>query len=210
MSRSLPSAIGPMARKSVLVTDYEQEFNPKLTFTLPSTVGSVVGVPLQTTSGAVLGVLTVGRVSGRPPHTEIDQDQLAGFGANAGNALELEEARSEHEHQRSAQEHERIAADLHDHVIQELFTVGMAPQGIARRLTKTDLKERVNGYVTTLDATVKRIRDTIYQLQTDTEPERTLPQRLADVVDEETAVAGLGVDTEFDGRLVDLHTPADR
>jgi hypothetical protein len=68
----------------------------------------------------------------------------------------------------------------------------------------------VNGYVTTLDATVKRIRDTIYQLQTDTEPERTLPQRLADVVDEETAVAGLGVDTEFDGRLVDLHTPAGR
>jgi hypothetical protein len=54
----------------VLVTDYEREFDPEPTFTLPSTVGSVVGAPLRTIAGAVLGVLTVGRVSGRPSLTD--------------------------------------------------------------------------------------------------------------------------------------------
>ncbi|HET9650446.1 MAG TPA: GAF domain-containing protein [Microlunatus sp.] len=137
------SLVGRVIRtgKPVLVAEYEREFDPELDFTLPSTVGSSIGVPLQSTSGVVFGALTVGRIPGRAPFTDNDRDQLNGFGANASIALKLEEARTEQEQLRSIQDHDRIGADLHDHVIQELFAVGMGLQGMVRRLPNQKLKD---------------------------------------------------------------------
>ena len=57
---------------------------------------------------------------------------MAGSFANqAAIAIELAEARAEQQRVDMLDERERIAADLHDHVIQRLFAAGLGLQSIA-------------------------------------------------------------------------------
>ncbi|HET9650445.1 MAG TPA: ATP-binding protein [Microlunatus sp.] len=64
----------------------------------------------------------------------------------------------------------------------------------------------MSSYVTSLDATVKRVRDTIYRLHADGPSQQTLVQRLGDVIERQTAEAGLRVETEYRGAVADLET----
>ena len=52
----------------------------------------------------------------------------AGFASQASVAIELAAARAEHQRCAVHDERDRIAADLHDHVIQRLFATGVALQ----------------------------------------------------------------------------------
>ena len=97
-------------------------------------------------AGAVRGVLVVAHPRNRACFTISDRDQLARFAGHAGVALELEKARQERESLRRLEDHERIAADLHDHVIQELFATGMGLQSLLSQLTRPDQRARVAGF----------------------------------------------------------------
>ena len=55
----------------------------------------------------------------------------AGFANQAAVAIELAEARAEQQRAAMLDERERIAADLHDHVIQRLFAAGLSLQALA-------------------------------------------------------------------------------
>ena len=57
----------------------------------------------------------------------------ASFASHAAVALELAQARADQITLAQVEDHDRIAADLHDHVIQELFALGMRLQGHAAR-----------------------------------------------------------------------------
>jgi signal transduction histidine kinase len=60
---------------------------------------------------------------------------------------------------------ERIARDLHDVVIQRLFATGMQLQAAAMRVPDTGLRERLERSVADLDATIRDVRATIFELQ---------------------------------------------
>ena len=60
---------------------------------------------------------------------------------------------------------ERIAHDLHDHVIQRLFAAGMDLQGSIARARSPELVERLSRTVDDLHATIQEIRTTIFGLQ---------------------------------------------
>lgn len=153
-------------------------------------------------------VLVVGREPGRPRFTRTDLDQLAGFTAQVAIASELEATRVDHEAIAVMQEHERIAADLHDHVIQELFATGMGLQNLVRGLDQPEKRERVLDYVDSIDATIRRIRSTIFQLDEPAEGGGTLKQQLRAVVDDHRPILGFAAHVEFSGPL-DLVVPAD-
>ena len=93
-------------------------------------VGPVMVVPL-TGRPEVTGVLTVARPHGRAAFTTDDLDMTAGFANQASVAIELADARAEQQRCAMDDERDRIAADLHDHVIQRLFATGLALQSIA-------------------------------------------------------------------------------
>ncbi len=57
-----------------------------------------------------------------------------GFANQAAVAVELAEARNEQQRAAMLDERERIAADLHDHVIQSIFAAGLTLQAVATRL----------------------------------------------------------------------------
>jgi len=63
------------------------------------------------------------------------------------------------------EERDRIAADLHDHVIQRLFAAGLSLQSVAARLPPGRDADRIVGAITDLDDTISQIRNTIFQLQ---------------------------------------------
>jgi signal transduction histidine kinase len=100
-------------------------------------------------------------------------------------------------------EHDRIAADLHDHVIQELFATGMGLQGMLSGIERPDLQARLVASVDALDNTIRQIRATIFQLQHDQVGTAPLKHRLLEVVEEERAALRAPVDVRFSGPLDD-------
>ena len=143
------------------------------------------------------GVLAVVRVRGRPVFRESDLEMVSGFANQAAVALELAEARAERERTRVLDERERIAADLHDHVIQRLFGAGLAVQSVAVRVAEPAYAERLRGVVGDLDDTIARIRTSIFALQqTDADGLRAA---VLQVVDEAGQVLGFRPMLRFTG-----------
>ena len=66
---------------------------------------------------------------------------------------------------RTLEDHERIARDLHDIVIQQLFASGMTLQGVWSRIKEPEIAQRVAAVVDDLDRTIREIRSVIFGLQ---------------------------------------------
>lgn len=73
----------------------------------------------------------VARVKGGRPFTEADLGMAATLADHAALALELADARADQQRIVLLEDHERIARDLHDHVTQRLFAIGLTVQSVA-------------------------------------------------------------------------------
>ena len=126
-------------------------------------IGPVLVVPLKG-SQRMHGVLTAARLRGSAAFTAEDLDMATGFASQASMAIELAEARAEQQRAAMFEERDRIAADLHDHVIQRLFATGLSLQSTIAGLPPGRGKDRILTAVTDLDDTIKQIRTSIFQL----------------------------------------------
>ena len=88
-------------------------------------------------------------------------------------ALAVEHARNEHNRHLLAvySGSDRIARDLHDHVIQRIFAVGLALQSAQRRLADEAMAERIGLAINDLDTTIADIRSLIFSLQHGARPD---------------------------------------
>jgi len=164
---------------------------------LGARIGPLIAVPLAA-GERVLGALLLGRAGGRPGFTESDLGMAASFAAHAAVAMELAEARADQILLAQAEDRDRIAGDLHDHVIQELFALGMKLQGHAARSDRATAA-RVNGYIDTLDEVIKKIRASIFGLQQPGQPPASLQARVMEIVDEHSAQLGFTASVSFTG-----------
>jgi GAF domain-containing protein len=154
--------------KPLLIDDYASAVGDAGIYGVPGSevvVGSMVCAPLLA-GQQVVGVLSVGRVAGRGSFTETDMDQLTLFAGHAWLALELAQAREARDALAWMEDHDRIAAELHNQVIQELFATGMGLEGLVHLLPSDGHRQRVLGYVDAIDSTIHRIRQTIFQCRT--------------------------------------------
>lgn len=193
------SVIEPVLRsgKPVLIEDYDQ--HDRSSADVPQPIGSIIAAPLLNDQ-RVVAAIVVGRLTGERPFDETDLDQLAGFAGHAGVALELDQSRSDREALALLREHERIAADLHDHVIQELFALAMGLQSMVGGLERPEQQTRVLGYVDALDDTIRRVRATIFQLN-HKRAAASLKHRLLAVLEQERPALGFAANVEFSGPL---------
>lgn len=81
-------------------------------------------------------------------------------------ALVLDQAERDDDRRMLAllEDRDRIARDLHDLVIQRLFAVGLQLQGASRLVERPQVAGRLQSAVTELDATIRDIRSTIFEL----------------------------------------------
>ncbi|AGZ42708.1 GAF domain-containing sensor histidine kinase [Actinoplanes friuliensis] len=123
--------------------------------------GPVLAAPL---AGADLpeGVLIVAGLTGGG---EDDAALLASFAGQAALALARARAQEQRELLVVLEDRERIARDLHDVVIQRLFATGMQLQAVAPHALRPEAAARINAAVDDLDATIRDIRRSIFELR---------------------------------------------
>nr|WP_082377360.1 MULTISPECIES: GAF domain-containing sensor histidine kinase [Micromonospora] len=133
---------------------------PALLHTGPATIS-----PLATAE-TLHGVLIVAHPAERGGGTS--KEDVALLGSFAGQAaLAMERARGQEERELLVvlEDRERIARDLHDVVIQRLFATGLQLQSAAP-MGRPEVANRINAAVDDLDATIRDIRRTIFELRT--------------------------------------------
>lgn len=151
--------------------------------------GPAVAVPLRA-GNVVTGVLLVMRTRGGPRFVRDLVPLLASFADQAALALELAEKHRQNRELAVLADRDRIAGDLHDHVIQRLFATGMSLQGTVRRIADPSVRRRVSRAVEQLDETVREIRTAIFDLHTTgTSGDDSLRRRMLDIVEELSAGA---------------------
>ncbi|MEU4216703.1 GAF domain-containing sensor histidine kinase [Actinoplanes sp. NPDC026623] len=125
--------------------------------------GPALAAPLAG-SDTLHGVLIVTQ-PGAQAASEDDAVLLPTFAGQAALALERARAQEEREQLVLLEDRERIARDLHDVVIQRLFATGMQLQGAVRHAVKPEAIKRINTAVDDLDATIRDIRQSIFELR---------------------------------------------
>jgi signal transduction histidine kinase len=153
----------------------------------------------------ITGVLLVLRGKERPPFLDEQLPLLAFFGSQASLALEL--AVKQHMQRRLdvVSDRDRIGQELHEHVIQRLFAVGLRLQGAMPTVGDAGAR-RVGESVKEIDQVIAEIRTSVYDLQNAAEPQR-LRGRLLDVVVQATDDTELTPTTRMHGS-VDSAVPA--
>jgi signal transduction histidine kinase len=138
---------------------------------------------------AVLGVLFLARHEDSPPFTDTDVEVAGAFANRAAVMLELAAARQVAERVRLVEDRNRIARDLHDHVVQRLFATGLSLQQVLPTVDEK-ARDRVDTAVHTLDETIREIRNTILTLRSAEEETATLEMLIAALAQEATPLLG--------------------
>lgn len=113
----------------------------------------------------VAGVIAIARGANQPPFDESYLELVSDFATHATIALVLASARDDARQLSILAERERIAHDLHDHVIQRLFAAGMDLQGTLARTRSSEVAQRLNRTLDDLQTIIEEIRSTIFQLK---------------------------------------------
>jgi two-component system, NarL family, sensor histidine kinase DevS len=168
-------------------------------------LGRTIFVPLPPGTRGTAGILMMAGQHGDLPIGDAGTDLITMF-ANQ-TTLALERAAAQHDQSALAvlADRDRIARDLHDLVIQRLFATGLQLQGIHRNVTP-DVQGRIGRAVTDIDATIRDLRASIFELQH--QPgRRSLRADVRALVDEYAVTLGFVPGLRFSGP-VDSVVPA--
>jgi signal transduction histidine kinase len=129
------------------------------------------------------------------------------FANHAALALELADARDDQQRVVLLEDRERIARDLHDHVIQRLFASGLTVESVAAGLGGDPRGRRLAEIVEDIDGTIRQIRTSIFQLRGPLSNRTgTVRRQVLGVVAEVTPVLGFDPRVTFAGP-VDIAVP---
>ena len=98
------------------------------------------------------------------------------------------------------EDRERIAADLRDKVIQQIFAAGLALQGAASLTTEREVRRRVESSVADLDRAVRLVRQAIFGLEHES-PDRGLRLDVLDLCGRLTPAPEVTFKGPVDGAL---------
>jgi len=153
----------------------------------PEGPSMVVRIPASGVERAGLVWLARSR-SGRGFDDE-DREMAADFAGHVSLAMELGRAQQNRRTIALLDERDRIARDLHDHVIQQLFASGLRMSALATRSADPETATALRGLITSGDETIRTIRATIFQLRR-AAPEEDIAVELRDLTEEFSDLLG--------------------
>ena len=152
-------------------------------------------------------LVVVMRTSGREPFSHDELQMFSTFVSRASAVLELSRAQQRERQLRLQADRDRIARDLHDHVVQRIFATALSLDRLSRSLApdEPEAAARLSASVDELDSTISEIRTAIFELQQDDGPEpSTVRRQLSDVVRQATEGHVLQRDVRFRGPVDQL------
>jgi signal transduction histidine kinase len=161
--------------------------------------GPALVLPLRA-ANTVAGVVITLRQKGAQPFSDEQLDMMAAFADQAAVAWQLAGTQRQMRELDVLTDRDRIARDLHDHVIQRLFAVGLALQGTITHVDSTDVQHRLADSVDDLQAVIEKIRTAIFDLHGAATETTRLRQRVDEVV-AQFAPAGIRSTVQFIGPL---------
>jgi len=163
-------------------------------------MGPMVLVPLVL-RGRPFGTLTVANPTGGAGFDEEAVRLLETFADQASVALEYGRAQTELNRLSVLDERERIGRELHDGVIQSLFSVGMGLQATAARSLDPEVESRIEAAVAEIDRAIRDLRNYIFGLRPGILADRQLEQALEDLAREFEEKSGVTTVTDIDGTV---------
>lgn len=163
-------------------------------------ITQVMAVPLQGGRGP-RGVVMISRLSNQVPFTQASLDMAEAFAVQAATVLGLADSRADQQRLVVLEDRDRIARDLHDHVIQRLFAAGMNLESMAGLITNYEVRARLVRTVDDLDETIRQIRSSIFALQDSRADPTSIRSTVLKVVDQVTPLLGFSPKTRLNGPL---------
>jgi signal transduction histidine kinase len=164
---------------------------------------SFLGVPISV-RGEVFGNLYLTEKQAAAEFSEEDEGLAIGLARAAGVAIENARLHARVRDLTLIEDRERIAADLHDTVIQRLFATGLSLQSTLRRISPPEVAQRVETAVTDLDDTIRQIRSTIFGLQAPRVAGRGLRGEILALASETAASLGFEPHLRLEGPIETL------
>ncbi|ULE35418.1 sensor histidine kinase [Mycobacterium sp. IDR2000157661] len=143
--------------------------------------GPALVLPLRAT-GTVAGVLVALRPCAARQFSAEELDMMSAFADQAALAWQLASTQRRMRELDVLSDRDRIARDLHDHVIQRLFAVGLSLQGTISRARAPEVQQRLMGCVDDLQEVIQEIRTAIFDLHGGQSGITRLRQRIDEVV----------------------------
>lgn len=143
--------------------------------------GPALILPLRAEE-TVTGLLVIIRTAGSPPFTDEQVAMMVAFADQAALALQHAEAQSRVRELDIIADRDRIARDLHDHVIQRLFAIGLSLQSVIPRTRTPEVRERITDATEDLQHVIQEIRTAIFDLHGGAPGATKLRQRLDEAI----------------------------
>jgi len=162
---------------------------------------SFIGAPIRV-RGDVFGNLYLTVKSGGGPFSAEDEAAVVALAAVAGSAIANVKLAARSRELSVVRERDRIARDLHDTVIQNLYATGLGLQAAQRDgIDPMDAQARIHRAIESIDTTVKEIRATIFALHDDPSAANGARARLLAVAEEMASLLGFPARLRLDGPI---------
>ncbi|NHU49477.1 GAF domain-containing protein [Rhodococcus sp. A14] len=163
--------------------------------------GPALLLPLRVSADSVTGVLALIRTLGREPFDDHQLPLAAAFADQAALALKLADDQRQLTALSLIADRDRIARDLHDHVIQRLFAHGLHLQSAHARTRVPDAQRRLSEMIDDVQDIITDVRTAIFDLHDGGDDGFALRPALTAIITEQTGESGLRTTVRMTGPL---------
>ncbi len=161
---------------------------------------SFLGVPLRV-GDAVFGNIYLTNKNDAEEFSANDEALVVALAAAAGMAIDKVRMHARLDELARASDRERIARDLHDTVIQQLFATGLSLQFALPLAHDEELHRRIEDAIAELDDTIRQVRSTIFALEPPPAIGRNLRVRVIEICAEAARALGFEPTLRFHGAV---------